>query len=128
MLHVPEIGLLVAGDVVYNGVHLYLTKSGGVSGIDAWLFVLDVAEALRPATVIAGRKDPNAQDDPSQIQATRSYLTDARRLLATSESAEAFYRDMLALHPSQLNPGALWGGAQALFPRPAGSLCPDIKF
>ena len=35
MLHVPEIGLLVAGDVVYNGVHLYLTESGGVTGIDA---------------------------------------------------------------------------------------------
>ena len=35
MLHVPEMGLLVAGDVVYNGVHLYLTESGGVTGIDA---------------------------------------------------------------------------------------------
>jgi hypothetical protein len=83
MLHVPQIGLLVAGDVVYNGVHLYLTESGGLSGIDAWLAALDIAEALRPATIIAGHKDPHAQDDPSQIQATRSYLTDARRLLAT---------------------------------------------
>jgi glyoxylase-like metal-dependent hydrolase (beta-lactamase superfamily II) len=116
MLHVPQIGLLVAGDVVYNGVHLYLTESGGISGIDAWLAALDVAQGLRPATVIAGHKDRNAQDGPSQIQVTRSYLTDARRLLATSECAEAFYRDMLALHPTRLNPGALWGGAQALFP------------
>jgi glyoxylase-like metal-dependent hydrolase (beta-lactamase superfamily II) len=31
MLHVPDIGLLVAGDVVYNGVHLYLTESGGTT-------------------------------------------------------------------------------------------------
>jgi hypothetical protein len=116
MLHVPQIGLLVAGDVVYNGVHLYLTERGGLSGIDAWPAALDIAEAARPATIIAGHKDPHAQDDPSQIQATRSYLTDARRLLATSETAEAFYRAMLALHPSRLNPGALWGGAQALFP------------
>lgn len=116
MLHVPQIGLLVAGDVVYNGIHLYLTETGGISGIDTWLTALDVAEALRPATVIAGHKQPRAQDDPSQIQATRSYLTDARRLRATSECAEAFYRDMLALHPTRLNPGALWGGAQALFP------------
>ena len=116
MLHVPQIALLVAGDVVYNGVHLYLTESGGISGIDAWLAALDVAEALRPATVIAGHKDSQAQDDPSQIQATRSYLTDARRLLATSEGAEAFYRDMLALHPTRLNPGVLWGASQALFP------------
>jgi glyoxylase-like metal-dependent hydrolase (beta-lactamase superfamily II) len=116
MLHVPQSGLLVAGDVVYNGVHLYLTETVGVSGIDTWLAGLDVAEALRPATVIAGHKNPRAADDPAQIQATRSYLTDARRLLATSECAEAFYRDMLALHGTRLNPGALWGGAQALFP------------
>ncbi|MUM35700.1 MBL fold metallo-hydrolase, partial [Mycolicibacterium sp. CBMA 361] len=54
MLHVPETGLLVAGDVVYNGVHLYLTESGGVAGIDDWLAALDVAEALDPTVVIAG--------------------------------------------------------------------------
>jgi hypothetical protein len=53
-------GLLVAGDVVYNGVHLYLTESDGIGGIDEWLAALDTAEALRPATVIAGHKDPRA--------------------------------------------------------------------
>ena len=116
MLHVPEMGLLVAGDVVYNGVHLYLTESGGVTGIDEWLAALDTAEALNPATVIAGHKDPRAFDNPSQIQATRRYLTDARRLLESSESAEVFYEAMLRLHPNRLNPGALWGAAITLFP------------
>ncbi len=116
MLHVPEMGLLVAGDVVYNGVHLYLTESGGVTGIDEWLAALDIAEALNPATVIAGHKDPRAFDNPSQIQATRRYLTDARRLLESSESAEVFYEAMLRLHPNRLNPGALWGAAITLFP------------
>lgn len=116
MLHVPDIGLLVAGDVVYNGVHLYLTESGGVAGIDEWLAALDTAEALRPATVIAGHKDPRAYDNPSQIQATRRYLTDARRLLESSESAEEFYQEMLRLHPGRINAGALWGAAITLFP------------
>jgi hypothetical protein len=54
MLHVPQIALLVAGDVVYNGVHLYLTESGGISGIDAWLAALDVAEALHPTRLNPG--------------------------------------------------------------------------
>jgi glyoxylase-like metal-dependent hydrolase (beta-lactamase superfamily II) len=116
MLHVPEMGLLVAGDVVYNGVHLYLTESGGVTGIDEWLAALDVAESLRAATVIAGHKDPRAFDNPSQIQATRRYLTDARRLLESSASAQEFYEAMLRLHPNRLNPGALWGAAITLFP------------
>jgi glyoxylase-like metal-dependent hydrolase (beta-lactamase superfamily II) len=116
ILHVPQIGLLVAGDAVYNGVHLYLTESGGVTGIDGWRAALDIAEALRPATVIAGHKDSRAADAPSQIQATRQYLADARRLLESSDSAEAFYAAMLALHPDRLNPGALWGAAITLFP------------
>jgi glyoxylase-like metal-dependent hydrolase (beta-lactamase superfamily II) len=116
MLHVPEMGLLVAGDVVYNGVHLYLTESGGVTGIDEWLVALDTAEALRPATVIAGHKDPNAFNNPSQIQATRRYLTDARRLLESSKYADQFYGEMLRLHPGRINPGALWGAAITLLP------------
>jgi len=115
-LHVPDMGLLVAGDVVYNGVHLYLTESDGIAGIDEWLAALDTAEALRPATVIAGHKDPRAFDNPSQIQATRRYLTDARRLLESSESADEFYQEMLRLHPGRINPGALWGAATTLFP------------
>ena len=88
MLHVPEIGLLVAGDVVYNGVHLYLTESGGVTGIEQWLAALDIAEALEPAAVIAGHKNPRASDNPSQIQATRRYLTDARELLTVFDSTQ----------------------------------------
>lgn len=116
MLHVPEVGLLVAGDVVYNGVHQYLAESGGAEGIDQWLAALDIAEALNPATVIAGHKDPRADDKPSQIEETRRYLTDARRLLSSSGSAQEFYDGMLRLHPGRINPGALWGAAITLFP------------
>ncbi len=118
MLHVPQIGLVVAGDVVYNGVHLYLAESQGCPGIDDWLAALDIAEALRPAAVVAGHKRPGAFDGPSQIQATRQYLADARQLLESSERAQEFYEGMLALHPDRLNPGALWGAAITLFPEP----------
>lgn len=116
-LHVPAIDLLVAGDVVYNGVHLYLTESGGTAGIDQWLAALDMAERLHPATVIAGHKNPAAADDPAQIPATRRYLTDARRLLQSCTHATDFYRGMLALHPDRINPGALWGAAITLIPQ-----------
>jgi hypothetical protein len=116
MLHVPQIGVLVVGDVVYSGVHLYLTESGR-----QLRHRLLAGRARRRRGAAPGHGDRWAQgcgakDDPAQFQATRSYLTYARRLLATSESAEAFYRDMLALHPTRLNSGARWGGAHALFP------------
>ncbi len=116
MLHVPQIGLVVAGDVVYNGVHLYLTESGGAEGIDAWLAALDVTESLMPAAVVAGHKNPRSFDNTSQISATRRYLTDARALLESSTGAQDFYDGMLARHPGRLNPGALWGAAITLLP------------
>lgn len=116
MLHVPEMGLLVAGDVVYNDVHLYLTETGGATGIEEWLAALDTADILNPASVIAGHKAPGAFDNPTQIHATRRYLIDARRLLQSSESANDFYQAMLRLHPNRVNPGALWGAAVTLFP------------
>lgn len=116
MLHVPDLELLVAGDVVYNGVHLYLTESGGLPGIDSWLAALDTAEQLGPRTVVAGHKDPQLPDGPQQIAETRQYLQDARRLLPKAGDAQEFFDAVLALHPDRINPGALWGAAVTLFP------------
>lgn len=117
MLYVPDIGLVVSGDAIYNGVHPYLAESGGAAGIDAWLAALDVAADLEPLAIIAGHKDPEADDDPVHIEHTRRYLQDARELLATSSDAQEFYEKMLAKHPDRINPGAVWSGAVALFPK-----------
>ncbi|MFC7500515.1 MBL fold metallo-hydrolase [Nocardioides sp. CPCC 206347] len=118
MLHVADIGLLVAGDAVYNGVHPYLTESGGIPGIDSWLAALDVAADLAPRAVVAGHKAPDAPNDPAQIDDTRRYLEDARELLDSARDAQTFYDGMLARHPDRINPGALWGAAITLFPAP----------
>ncbi|MFD3451973.1 MBL fold metallo-hydrolase [Streptomyces sp. NPDC058691] len=116
MLHVPDLGLLLAGDAVYNGVHPYLTESGGLAGIDSWLAALDTAERLAPRAVVAGHKDPRSPDAPRQIAETRRYLQDARRLLPEAGGAQEFFDAMLALHPDRINSGALWGAAVTLFP------------
>ncbi|HZE70519.1 MAG TPA: hypothetical protein VE135_13465 [Pyrinomonadaceae bacterium] len=41
VLHVPALGLVVAGDVAYNNVHQYLADGGFNGGIDAWLQAID---------------------------------------------------------------------------------------
>ena len=63
VLHVPSIGLVVAGDVVYNGVHQYLLESAH-GGIKAWLQALDTVAALDPRAVVAGHKNKDLPDDP----------------------------------------------------------------
>jgi glyoxylase-like metal-dependent hydrolase (beta-lactamase superfamily II) len=46
-LHVPSIGLVIAGDAIYNGTHPYLVESGE-KGLGAWLAAIDKIEALNP--------------------------------------------------------------------------------
>lgn len=109
-LYVPSIGLLLAGDVVYNGIHPYLGETDTESRLE-WIAALDKLEALKPRAVIAGHKVPENDDDPRCIAETRQYLRDFNRLDAATATARELYDAMLALYPDRVNPGSLWGGA-----------------
>jgi len=109
-LHVPSIGLIVAGDAVYNGIHPYLGETDARSRLE-WISTLDKLEALKPTAVIAGHKVPERDDDPRTIAETRQYLRDFDRLNMTTSTAHELYDAMLAIYPDRANPGSLWGAA-----------------
>ena len=111
-LHVPSIGLIVGGDVVYNGIHPYLGETDTQSRLD-WISTLDKLEALKPRAVIAGHKAPENDDDPRIIAETRQYLHDFNRLNAVTTTARELYDAMLETYPDLVNPGSLWGAANA---------------
>jgi glyoxylase-like metal-dependent hydrolase (beta-lactamase superfamily II) len=115
VLHVPSIGLVVAGDVAYNDVHQYLAESDHVGRLK-WIDALDRVEALQPRFVVAGHKRPGRADDPRIIEQTRQYLRDFDRVAESSTTARELYDQVLALYPNRLNPGALWLSAQTLKP------------
>ena len=113
VLHVPSIGLVVAGDAVYNGVHQYVLE-GGDGGLKEWLRGLDTLAALRPRFVVAGHKNRALRDDPAIIESTRAYLLDVIELLDRKPSAREFYDEILRRHPDRLNPSPVWYAAVAL--------------
>jgi len=113
VLHVPAIGLVVAGDVVYNGIHQYLLE-GGNGGLEQWLIALDKVAALAPRAVVAGHKNRALPDDPAIVDETRRYLDDVIRIRDTHPTARDLYEQMLELHPDRLNRGPLWYGAIGL--------------
>lgn len=110
VLHVPSIGLIVGGDVVYNGIHPYLGETDTESRLE-WIATLERLAALNPKAVIAGHKAPENGDDPSIVAETQQYLRNFNRLDAVTSSARELYDAMLALYPRHANPGSLWGGA-----------------
>ena len=97
VIHVADLGLVVGGDVIYNGVHQYLAESAG-GGLERWLAAVDLVEALAPRLVISGHKNPILDDDASRvIRETREYLTTARALLPSLTTRGLLRRDDGAL-------------------------------
>ena len=77
-LYVPSIGLIVAGDVVYNECRIYVGDTTPESRKN-WIAALDGLAALNPKIVVAGHKKPGAPDSPSAIQDTKRYFFLRRR-------------------------------------------------
>lgn len=115
-LHVPSMGLVVAGDAAYNDVHLYLAESNAQSRQE-WIAALDRIESLHPSAVVATHKRPENDDNPRIIEETRKYIRDFDRLVAPTKTAQELYDRMLELYPKRINPGwALWSSARAVKP------------
>src|SRR5258706_3180056 len=73
-LHVPSIGLIVAGDAAYNGDHLHLSESPDRQKRQEWIAALDKMESLKPRAVSAGHKRVGNDDSPRIIGETAQYI------------------------------------------------------
>jgi len=97
-LYVPSIGLIVAGDVVYNQCRMYVGDTTPESR-NNWIADLDRLAALNPTMVVAGHKKPGAPDSPSAIQETKRYLQDFDRVQKTATSDRDLFDQMTVLYP-----------------------------
>jgi glyoxylase-like metal-dependent hydrolase (beta-lactamase superfamily II) len=112
-LHVPSLGLVAAGDSVYNDVHLYLAESGH-GGLQGWLAALDVIDSLRPSAVIAGHKRDGAEDSPGNIERTRRYLQDFEAAAQRVDNAQDLYEATIERYPDRINRAVPWHSAHAI--------------
>src|ERR1700687_1834365 len=113
-LHVPSIGLIVAGDAAYNGDHLHLSESPDQQKRLEWIAALDKMESLKPRAVIAGHKRAGNDDSPRIIGGTRKYIRDFERLAMRTTTTRELYDEMLKLYPDWINRGALWSSVRAI--------------
>jgi glyoxylase-like metal-dependent hydrolase (beta-lactamase superfamily II) len=87
-LHVPSVGLVVAGDAAYNDVHFYLAESNAQTRRE-WITALDTIETLKPRAVIAGHKKADRDDSPGIIEETRQYIRDFERAASMTATARS---------------------------------------
>jgi len=115
VLHVPDLGLVVAGAVIYNGVHMYLGQSA-MGGFGPWREAIERVEALGPRHIVCGHQDKRLDDDAERtIAETRQYLDDADELLRTEDTAVGYFNAKIARYPDHLGRLILWVTARALY-------------
>jgi glyoxylase-like metal-dependent hydrolase (beta-lactamase superfamily II) len=116
VLHIPDLGLVVAGDVIYNGAHMYLGEGVVVGGFGPWRDAIDKVEALAPRHIVCGHQNKHLDDDAERtIAETRRYLDDADELLRTENTAVDFFNAKIERYPKHLARTVLWAGASALY-------------
>jgi glyoxylase-like metal-dependent hydrolase (beta-lactamase superfamily II) len=116
VLHVPDLGLVVAGDVIYNGVHMYLGQSVVIGGSGPWRDAIAMVQALEPRHIVAGHQNKQLDDDAGRtIAQTRQYLDDADERLRTENTAVGFFNATIERYPDHLGRTVLWVSARALY-------------
>jgi glyoxylase-like metal-dependent hydrolase (beta-lactamase superfamily II) len=72
-LHVPDLGLIVSGDVAYNHCHMYVGDTTADSRAE-WIAALDRLAERNPTAVVCGHKDPTQGNPPEVLAESRDYL------------------------------------------------------
>jgi glyoxylase-like metal-dependent hydrolase (beta-lactamase superfamily II) len=97
-LHVPDLGLIVSGDVAYNHCHMYVGATTADSRAE-WIAALDQLAALDPAAVVTGHKDPTRGNPPSVLSESRGYLEYYGQLREAALTDRELFDAMVSRYP-----------------------------
>jgi glyoxylase-like metal-dependent hydrolase (beta-lactamase superfamily II) len=100
MLWIPEQSLVIAGDVVFNNMHVYTAETDTVARGE-WLNTLKRIRALGPSVVIPGHSKVGAPLDASTaVDFTEKYLLAFEEELKRAKNPEGLVESMKARFPS----------------------------
>lgn len=116
-LHVPALDMAVAGDVVYNNVHLWMHESPTQGDRDAWITSLDKLAECRPGVVVASHHTLGGVDGAFNVEATVEYIRTFEEMLGQSKTAKQLYDKMQGAYPDRDGLAVLWLSCLAQFPK-----------
>lgn len=116
-LWIPSIRAVLAGDVVFEGIHPWLGDSD-MAAREEWRSSLRRLAALNPDMVVPGHKrDATTPDDPKQIDFMLRYLDDYDAFMHEAGAAEDLVEAMVEKYPELAIPGLMAFGARRWFKR-----------
>ena len=97
-LYVPDLGLIVSGDVAYNHCHMYVAATDAAIRAE-WIAALDRLAALDPAAVVTGHKDPTQGNPPSVLAESRGYIEYYGQLRDAGTPEQELFDAMVGRYP-----------------------------
>ncbi|KAK1975802.1 beta-lactamase-like protein [Colletotrichum cereale] len=103
-LHVPDLGLVVASDIVYNGdCHQWLGEADTQEKRDGWMKAVSQIEALEPIMAVA----------MSMLKGTKNYIEAFEEEMEKAGSEDELFNAMRARFPKRWNLWILRKGCRA---------------
>jgi len=99
-IYVPDLKAVIAGDIVFNQVHVY---AGGKAERAAWVATLDRLLALEPEIVVAGHTKENLPNTRSALEYTRNYLSRFERAIEEADDAAELMAIMRREYPDAID-------------------------
>ena len=100
MLWIPGQRLLIAGDVVFNNMHVYTAETDSKARVK-WLSSLKTIRALQPSVVIPGHSEVGASLDASTaVDFTETYLLVFEEELTKAKDPDGLIQAMKKRFPS----------------------------
>jgi glyoxylase-like metal-dependent hydrolase (beta-lactamase superfamily II) len=115
MVGLPDHGILIAQDLIYDRVHVFI----GEHAFDGWAAALQRAQALDYDTILPGHGLPGG---PELYREMQRYLDTARDALSKSDSGAELKSHLIAAFPNHRARVLLDHQMRFLFPKPPQSL------
>jgi glyoxylase-like metal-dependent hydrolase (beta-lactamase superfamily II) len=112
MVGLPDHGVLITQDLIYDRVHVFI----GEHAFDSWAAALQNTQALNYDTLLPGHGSPGG---PELYGAMQLYLDTARDALSLSNSGDELKSRMIAAFPNHRGQVLLDHQMRFLFPKPA---------
>ena len=114
-LHVPELSLVVAGDLVYGACHVFLGQANTAAMRAAWIDAVKEIEATGAGIVIPGHKRRGQLDGAYMCRETIEYIEAFGREREKAKGWEELEKRMNTFAPERWNGFILEGGCRAAF-------------
>jgi glyoxylase-like metal-dependent hydrolase (beta-lactamase superfamily II) len=114
-MHVPDLALVVAGDLVYGDCHQYLREANTKGKRENWIKAVEQIESLKPQIVVPGHTRSSQIPGAYLTASTKEYIRVFGEELEKTESAVALERKMKQLYPERWNDGILQFSCESAF-------------